>query len=157
MYFQLIYYRIYHQHQRMYISTALSKFMIFVCLFFAYLHINIKKTTRLLQKCPLFKLFYIDLKYILLYISHHVICCEEVKPGYMCINLYFGHVDNIIFYCKDFYFHIISREIKISISWVRVTGINKNVIVHAVRDILIFYHKTFKTKHYKLSNSNPSL
>ena len=43
---------------------------------------------------------------------HRVICCEEVKPGYMCITVYFGHVDNIIFYCKDFYFHIISREDK---------------------------------------------
>ena len=142
-------------------AALFSKFMICVCSFFANLHINVKyKTTKLLlHKCLLlscsnflYSRFFSThedlLVYPSLYLSRFIrIVAEKVKPGWMqdyhkCIscpwiqyNLY-----NITKGRLPFTF-ISFQQDKNKHFWDHVSGIDKNVIEHAVGDILIFLCK----------------
>ena len=165
-----------------YAKNVIAKILSFCCtffeiydlrmFFFANLHINVKyKTTKLLlHKCLplscsnfLYSRFFSThedlLVYPSLYLSRFIrIVAGKVKPGWMqdyhkCIfcpwiqyNLY-----NITKGRLPFTF-ISFQEDKNKHFWDHVSGIDKNVIEHAVGDILISLYKTFWYNVWKRSD-----
>ena len=118
------------------------------------------KTTNILRKCLILYFLYSGLVsmhedlvvYPSLYLSRYTFCCKKVKPGWMqdyykCIfwpwiqyNLY--NITRVLLPLTFTSF----QEDKNKRFRVHVSGINKNVIVHAVGDILIFLCQNFSDK-----------
>ena len=133
--------------------------MICVCSFLCKFAYQCKtQTTILWHKClllyvlyPRFFSTYGDLESIsfFVFITFYTFCCKKVKPGSMqnIINVYFVHEYNVIF--------IILQKASSPSTFTsfqqdknkhfrdHVSGIDKNVIEHAVGDILIFLYETF--------------